>query len=437
MSSRFISSKPIDRRTLLRGAGAVALSLPFLEAMGPSLSQRALAKERRNDKNSPKRFVAINAGLGFHGPHLFPTSPGKLTDSTPYLSCLSDNLASMTLFSGLSHPAQQGNNGHASELTFLTSAQRPGLSGFKNTISLDQLIADQCGPETRFPYFALTTRSGSSLSWTANGVPIPGESSPSALFQAMFIEGSKGEVEKQMQDLRRGKSILDTIGERARSMEAKLGSSDQAKLNEYLAAIRDLESRLQQSEGWIQRPKPKVEAKLPKDIADKNQIIGRQKLIYDIMAMAIETDSTRVLTFELGGLNSVPNVQGVSQDWHGLSHHGKDDAKISELKLIEAAEFKAFDGFLSRLRNTTEGDSNLLDQTAVLFGSNLGNASSHDWHNLPIIVAGGGYQHGSYVAHDAADNTPLANLFVSLAQRMDIETDAFGSSTSAGVRGLS
>ncbi len=153
-----------------------------------------------------------------------------------------------------------------------------------------------------------------------------------------------------------------------------------------------------------------------------------------MIVLALQTDSTRTITYQLSGMNSVPTIPGVKSDWHGLSHHGKDPDKIEELKIIEEAEFVAFNEFLNKLRSIEENGRTLLDHTAVLFGSNLGNASAHDWHNLPIIVAGGGYKHGSYVAHDASNNTPLANLFVDLAQRMGVEIDQFGSSTAAGVQ---
>ena len=175
---------------------------------------------------------------------------------------------------------------------------------------------------------------------------------------------------------------------------------------------------------------------MPKDATDKNAAIEKQRLMYDIIALALQTDSTRTITFQLGGLNSVPDVPGVDSDWHGLSHHGKDPDKIDELKLIEEAEFTAFNEFLTKTRAVEENGRSLLDHTAVMFASNLGNASAHDWHNLPIVVAGGGYKHGQYTAHDPKNNTPLANLFVDIAQRMGVETDTFGSSTAAGVTGL-
>lgn len=422
---------PIQRRQMLRSAGAAAIALPLLESMQSSATAHGCSGGA-----VPRRTVVMNAGLGFHAPHLFPEQEGRLTAATPYLRKLKDNLDKISLFSGLSHPDQQGNNGHASSLTFLTSAPRPGLAGFRNSISLDQLIAQRIGHLTRYPFLALSTRGGSSLSWTSSGVSIPGQSSPSKLFQAMFVDGTKEEVDKEIAALRRGRSILDTVSGRAREIENQISKRDRRKLEEYLSSIRDLERRLQQSEGWIRKPKPQVQAEQPDDIADQNMAIERQRLLYGLIALTLQTDSTRTVTFELGGLNSVPKIPGVSNDWHNLSHHGKDPDKISELRLIEEAEFVVFNEFLTKLRGIEEDGQSLLDHTAVLFASNLGNASSHDWHNLPIVVAGGGYKHGSYVAHDEKNNTPLANLFVSLAQRMGLEVDSFGSSTAVGIRGL-
>jgi hypothetical protein len=275
------------------------------------------------------------------------------------------------------------------------------------------------------------------MSWTSSGVEIPGETSPARLFKALFIDGTEQEVAAELRQLQRGRSILDTVLGEAKKLDQTLGSRDRRKLDEYLTAVRDLESRLQQSQGWATRPKPQVDAEAPKDIADRNDAIGKQRLMYDMIVLALQTDSTRTVTFQLSGMNAVPsNIPGVSNDWHNLSHHGKDPAKIDELRIIEEAEFKAFNDFLTKLKSVEENGRPLLAHTAVLFGSNLGNASSHDWHNLPVVVAGGGFRHGGYVSHDEKNNTPLANLFVPLAQQMGLEIDRFGSSTAAGVRGL-
>ncbi|MFT6861975.1 MAG: hypothetical protein ACJAVK_000529 [Akkermansiaceae bacterium] len=429
MNAPYVSTRDaLSRRHFLRGLGT-ALALPALEAMSPVFGAQTATGPVR-------RFVAMNASLGFHGPGLFPESPGRGYALTPYLEKIKAHRDDFTLFSGLSHPNQGGNNGHASELTWLTSAQRPGLAGFKNSISIDQLMARHLRGQTRVSHLALTT-THNSLSWTESGVQIPAERSPSRIFKELFIDGTGKEVAKELAELERGHSILDTVMEDAKKMARTLGPQDREKLEQYFSSVRDLENSFEQSEEWAMRPKPEVKDQPPVDISDNNDILAKQRQMYHLIALALQTDSTRVATFGLGALNSPPSeIAGVSQDWHNLSHHGKDDAKINELKLIEEAEFTVFNEFLTRLKKTPEGSGNLLDATAVLFGSNLGNASSHDWRNLPVILAGGGYRHGAYVAHDPKENTPLANLFVPLAQRMGVAIENFGSSSKTTLRGL-
>jgi hypothetical protein len=424
----FAARRHLSRRTFLRGSGA-ALALPLLDAMTPAFTRAA------DRPAAPRRLVAVCATLGFHTPFLVPTATGPGYALTPYLEALKDHRDRLTVFSGLSHPDQGGANGHSSELTWLTAARRPGLAGFRNTVSLDQVVAERVGPQTRFPYLALTT-SSESLSWTANGVPIPGEASPARLFQQLFVTGTPAEVRAQVRGLARGRSILETVAGEARRLDRTLGPADRQKLDEYLTAVRGLEGRLQESEGWATRPKPAVDARPPTDVQNRNDAIGRARLMYEMVALALRTDSTRAVTLRLSGLNAVPVVDGVTNDWHNLSHHGQDPAKIDELKKIELAEFAALAEFLGRLRGVAEGGATLLDRTAVLYGSNLGNASSHDWRNLPILVAGGGFRHGQHLAFDRQNNTPLCNLFVSLARWMGVEADRFGSSTAAGVTGF-
>jgi hypothetical protein len=421
---------PLARRHFLRGTGAAMLGLPLLEAMMPHRLAAGTAETL-----PPKRFVALCATLGFHGPFFFPSSAGPRYQPSPYLQRLEAHRQEFTVFSGLSHPEQQGNNGHASELTWLTAARRPGLAGFRNTVSLDQLIAEQVGGETRFPSLVLST-SGRSMSWTANGVEIPGETSPARLFKALFINGTDAEVADDMRRLQRGRSILDTVLGEAKKLEQRVGVADRRKVNEYLAAVRDLEQRLEQSQEWAVRPKPSTAAEPPRDITDRHDAIGKQRLLSDMIVLALESDATRTITFQLSGMNAVPTIPGVQNDWHNLSHHGKDPAKIEELRVIEEAELAAFNDFLSRLKGVEEQGRTLLDRTIVLFGSNLGNASSHDARNVPTLVAGGGFRHGQHVAHDETSNTPLSNLFVAIARQMGLETETFGSSTATGIRGF-
>ncbi|MEQ1748355.1 MAG: DUF1552 domain-containing protein [Prosthecobacter sp.] len=409
------TKRHLSRRAFLRGAGTV-LSLPFLEAMTPAFA--------RATTQPPKRFVAMCATLGFHTPFLHPKETGVGYTITPYLEPLKDLRDDFTVISGLEHAEQNGANGHTSEFTWLTSAKHPGLAGFKNTISIDQLIAEKIGTQTRFPSLVLGTGS-ESLSWSASGVPLPAESSPSKAFQQLFIDGTPVEVKSQMSGLKRGRSILDTVMGQAKKLERELGKRDQEKLDEYFSAVRELESRLMQNEEWAQKPKPKVDAKPPTDIQSRTDAIGKMKLMQDLIVLALQTDSTRTVTLRLSGMNAVPEIEGVSHDWHNLSHHGQDPAKIEELKVIELAEFRAFSDFLTKLKTTQENGVPMLNNTSVLFGSNLGNASAHNTKNLPLLLAGGGFKHGRHLAVDPQKQV-FSNLCVTMAQRMGLETDKFG-----------
>lgn len=417
ISMNIASKRHLDRRAFLRGSGTL-LALPFLEAMVPAFATRAQAAVGR----PPPRFIAMCATLGFHTPFLFPKETGATYALTPYLEPLQDLRGDFSVISGLQHEEQNGANGHTSEMTWLTSAKHPGLAGFKNTVSIDQYIAEQIGSQTRFPSLILGTGS-ESLSWSASGVPLPAESSPSKAFQQLFVDGTPAEITAQVRGLKRGRSILDTVMGQAKKLHTELGKRDQEKLDEYFSAVRDLEGRLVQNEAWIQKPKPKIDAKPPSDIQSRTDAIGKMKLMQELMVLALQTDSTRTITLRLSGMNAVPEIEGVKNDWHNLSHHGQDPAKIEELKVIELAEFTAFAEFLRKLKTAA-----LLDSTAVLFGSNLGNASAHSTANLPLLFAGGGFRHGRHLAIDKNKHV-FSNLFVSQAQRMGVETDQFGFST--------
>jgi hypothetical protein len=383
--------------------------------MVPAFATRAQAINAQ----PPQRFIAMCATLGFHTPFLFPKETGADYTLTPYLEPLKDLKNDFSVISGLQHEEQNGANGHTSEMTWLTSAKHPGLAGFKNTISIDQLIAEKIGSQTRFPSLILGTGSDS-MSWSASGVPLPAEPSPSNAFRQLFVDGTKLEVEAQVRGLTRGRSILDTVMAQAKNLRAELGKRDQEKLDEYFSAVRDLEGRLVQNEAWVQRPKPKVDAKPPTDIQSRTDAIGRMNLMFDLIVLALQTDSTRTMTLRLSGMNAVPEIEGVKNDWHNLSHHGQDPQKIEELKVIEKAEFNALAAFLTKMKSAS-----LLDSTSVMFGSNLGNASAHSTANIPLLLAGGGYRHGRHIAIDKGKHV-FSDLFVSLAQRMGAEVGQFG-----------
>jgi hypothetical protein len=424
----------LSRRAFLHGTGAL-LALPWLEAMLPAFATRTQAAAATTP---PRRFLAMNYGLGFHGPHLFPSEAGREYKLTPYLELLKEHRSDFTIFSGLSHAEQNGANGHTSELTWLTTAKHPGLPGFRNSISLDQLLIEKLNPDTRYHALVLNVGGNDSMSWTANGVNIPAESSPSKLFAQLFVDGTPAEVQAQLRELKRGRSILDTVNGEAKKLHRELGKRDQEKFDQYLTSVRELETRIQANEAWAQRPKPKVDAKPPTDVQDRTDIIARTRLMHDLMVLAFQTDSTRFITYKAGGMNAVPKIDGVKQDWHNLSHHGQDDMKIEELTIIEKAEFAEMARLLSLLKGVKEGARTLLDQTIVLAGSNLGNASSHSWRDVPVIVAGGGFKHGQHVVAGGKgnDNARFANLFVQIAHRLDVGIDRFGSSTAPSVKGF-
>jgi hypothetical protein len=412
-------SNRICRRSLLRGAG-VTLTLPWLEAMQPRNSRAAEAAE------PPRRMICINTTLGLHTPYLFPTATGRDYELTPYLEPIQNLRDQFTVFSGLSHPEVDG--GHPAELCYLTSAPHPRADNFRNTISLDQFAIEQLVPDTRFGSLVLASSSSRGLSFTRSGVPIPADERPSRIFRNMFVNGTPAEVDQQVQRLKQGQSVLDAVLSEANDFQRELNQQDLNKLEEYFTSVREVEQRMVKAQEWARRPKPEVSSKPPVDIANAVDVPARVRLMIDLMHLAIQTDSTRFITFGLNGLNAVPTIPGVTQDWHNLSHHGQDPAKLSELKVVELQQMQLFGELLAKLGDSSEGSGSLLDRTIVLFGSNLGNASSHDNKNMPIIVAGGGFQHGQHLAFDPLKNPPLCNLYVQLLRRLGANVDSFGSS---------
>jgi len=293
---------------------------------------------------------------------------------------------------------------------------------------MDQIAAEKIGLQTR--HASLVLGSGSTgLSWSNGGVEIPSISSPSAVFSKMFLEGNATQKAAARRWLHEGRSILDLTADTARSLERTLGARDREKLDQYFSAVRETEQRLHKAEEWENKPKPKVEAAPPTDIESLSDVVGRTRLLYEVIHLALQSDSTRVITLNQTVPPGVPPVEGVTQGYHNLSHHGRDPGKITELALVEMEQIKAFRDFLAKLHGASEGDGTLLDQTMVLLGSNLGNASSHSNENLPILLAGGGFKHGQHLPFSQTRNVPLANLFVTMLQRLGLETDRFASSS--------
>ena len=408
----------LNRRTFLQSTG-VAMALPWLESMQP-----AWAKEQA----PPKRMVFICNTLGLHAPALFPKKTGADYELTDYLSIIKAHQKDFTLFSGLSHPGQGGE--HLCEMTWLSAAPNPGMDGFQNSISVDQYAAGKLGYVTRFPSVSLSSNNTKkSQSYTNSGVMIPAEYRPSRMFAKMFLSGKPEEIARQKQKLAEGRSVLDELLDQTRALLKTAPAADRERLQEYFDSVRIAENDLAEAQAWIDRPKPQVEAQAPLDIFDQTDLIGRIRLLLNLVPLIVQTDSSRVISIVIQHNHGMPQIAGVESEHHNLSHHGRDPKRIEQLLKIERAIVNCFGDFLAAMKAKREGNGTLLDNTLTLFGSNLGNASAHDPRNNPILLAGGGLIHGRYLAHDPKNNTPLCNLFLHILNQMGLETEKFAGST--------
>ncbi|MBH54127.1 MAG: hypothetical protein CMI18_07250 [Opitutaceae bacterium] len=437
LSAPFVSTRQaLSRRKFLRNAG-IALSLPMLDAMRPAFAN--ISSKAASQAVVPRRMLAVCNNLGLLSDHFFPKDSGFGYQLSPYLEVLQEHRDDFTVFSGVSHPDVDG--GHPADNCFLTAAPGPASGGFRNTISLDQLMAESIGHQTRFPMFTLGVNVSTgirSLSWTASGVMIPCEQSASDVFKRMFFQATPEETEEQVRKLELGQSILDTVGDQAKSLQRDLGNADQQRLEQYFGSVRDLEKRMEASKEWEYRPKPKTDASVPLDPTSPRDYMDKVRLMYEISRLAFQSDSTRVISLMLDSVNSPAiKVDGktVSDGYHNLSHHGKSEDKLAQLEVIDLWHMKLMAELLGDMKAFEEDGETLLDRTMILYGSNLGNAHAHTCLNLPTILAGGGFIHGQHLVFDIQRNYPFPNLFVSMLQRMGIETDKFASS-SGTMRGL-
>jgi len=433
------TQRAVSRRRFLQGTG-IALSLPLLDAMRPAFADTVKAGPAAAAASSkPRRMFAICNNLGLLPENFFPTEAGAGYTPSPYLELLKEHRSDLTVFSGVSHPEVDG--GHPADNCFLTAAPHPGSGGFRNTISLDQYIAERIGHLTRFPSLNLgvnVQQGVRSLAWTGSGVLIPCEETPSDVFRRLFLQGSAAETEKQVRRLELGRSILDSVAGQARDLQRKLGTHDRERLDQYFTSVRELEQRLQMSREWERKPKPTVTASIPLDPASPREYMEKVRLMYDLARLAFETDSTRSVALLLDSVNSPVIDLGetkLSEAYHNLSHHGRSAAKLAQLKAIDEWHMKLLANLFGELKKVREDGETLLDRTMILYGSNLGNANTHVTTNLPTLFAGGGFKHGQHLAFDRERNYPLPNLFVSMLQRLGIEADRFASSTGT-MRGL-
>jgi len=411
---------PVSRRHFFK-AGAVSLALPALNAMLP----RGLRAEA---PASPKRLLLIGRNLGLHAPFLFPATAGLNYESTRYLQHLENHRGKFTLFSGVSH---LNYNNHHSEAGLFTGVNwdriKEPAKRHHNGISLDQYAAERIKADTRYRNLVIGPPVQWNFSWNEKGVPVPTERSPSQVFRQLFINGGQNEVAAEIHRLKTGRSILDQVGEEAKSFGKKLGAEDRERLDLMFGSIRETEQNLLRSEAWVNRPKPAVDYSAPKADPNSEEIIARETLWFDITRLAFQTDSTRVTLLTMGDAGRA-KIDGLTLGHHDASHHGKDETKIEQLALIEETELKQLSRFLTTMEEVREGGASLLDSTSILNVSNLSNASAHTCENLPVLLAGGGYKHQGHVVRDPKNNTPLSNLFVRMLQQIGIEADRFGAS---------
>ncbi len=407
----------LSRRTFLRGAG-FAVALPLLEGMRPAFGAASAPAK------TPRRLVGLETNMGILPQYFFPEKAGPDYEATPYLQKLARHRKNMTVFSGVSLPGVTG--GHAAEKCFLTGTPHPERGGFRNWVSIDQVAAEQLGGETRYPSLtlAMTSEGGQTLSFTRSGAAISAERSPKKLFQRLFVQGKAEEVEAGAEALRQGRSMLDFVGEQSKRLGPSLSEADRQRLEQYLTSVRELEKRLQSAEAWEYKPKPKVDAQPPADIDDGREFVKKTRLMFDVMRLALETDSSRIITLFID-----------TTVIHNITHHGNRPEVLAELRSKEEGQFDALADFLNGLEDAKEDGQSLLDRTMVLYGTCMGSANSHSNVNLPVLLAGGGFKHGKHLAFDPKNNYPLTNLYVSMLQRLGVETGEFSTSkgTMAGL----
>jgi len=283
-----------NRRQFLR-AGSAVLALPFLEALAPRIARGASAPP-------PKRMVCIMTNTGMIAENFFPAATGKDFAPSRYLSHLEPVRGRYTVMNGLSHPDNSG--GHVVEKSFLTGARFPSSAVFKNSISIDQLAAESLGHHTRFPFLALGVNGQHDglLSVSRDGVFIPPDLSPAKVYQRLFTPDTAEESEQRMREIGQRVSTLDFVNEKAKRLSRNLGVEDRARLDQYLTSVRELEQRLEQARVWQKREKPHVAAPAPQDILDNTQDVDRARLMYDMALLALQSDSTRIITLYLNPL---------------------------------------------------------------------------------------------------------------------------------------
>ena len=423
---------PVTRRYFLRAAG-VTLALPLLPSLTPRVlgagtAVRASRTGAAVGAKRPVRMVAIGNMLGFYGPEFFPKKTGPDYELPSLLQPLAPHRRDLTLYSGLDHGVK---GGHFAIHAFLSGVRQVDAKGMpEGNISVDQRAAETVGGATRFPSLAIGSEDGihggCMMCWTRSGTRVPPIPNPKELFRKLFISDNAGDRERTADRFALHGSILDAVNSDAKSLTRQLGKRDQEKLDEYFTSVRDVEKQMELGKRWANVPKPHPGIKEPENTG----FVSDLPVIYDLIALALQTDSTRIATLEVGG-DFEASAFGLRAGYHALSHHGQVQASIEGLLKLEAYQMEQFARFLAKLKSIEDGDGRLLDHTMVLFGSGMGNANAHTNTNLPIIFAGGGYRHGEHKAfpEKGLGRVPLSNLYLSMLQRFGVEINRFALST--------
>mgnify|MGYP001305740936 CR=1 FL=1 len=409
------------RRRFLQGFGGSLLALPLLEANSAS-----------GTFASPKRITATGIFYGFVPQNFHPQKTGRNFQSPLLLKPLESHRNNYSVFSGLDHNLSGGHNATKFFLSGIPTNQSKGFA--EANISIDQKAANFVGGQTRYSSLSLDSDRGNehTLSWTRNGNNVQPIRSLEKLYRMLFRKENlqtRNQAERQLEDR---KSILDLAKFQADQFKKGLGQSDADKLDQYFTSVREFERRIEQSSLWLDKEKPKTDYALPRG-ADSLTLKERTPLFYDLMTLALQTDSTRVISLAFTNLGKENGgLSGVNQGYHTLSHHGQVQAAIDELSIIESFHVAQFSRFLGKLKQVVEPNGkSLLDSTMTLLGSGMSNANSHSNRDLPVLLAGGGFKHGQHLhfARSGKQSTPLCNLYLSMLQNFGLEVDRFNTSS--------
>jgi hypothetical protein len=439
----------IPRRTFLRGMGTV-IALPVLDAMLPSV--RALADTvgaTTTPAGFPKRMAFVYTPNGANMAQWAPKGVGTDYELSPTLAPLAAHKADMTVISGLAQHKAFGNGDgggdHArASSTFLTGCQaKKSASDIHIGISVDQVAANAIGDQTRFPSLELSCDLGQeagscdsgyscayqfNISWRSETQPMNPEIEPKAAFDRLFGGGSSDESrEARLLRARQNKSVLDYVLDQTKGLERSLGTNDRRKLDEYLTAIREVEKRIDQNG----RMPPPVPEGAVGDLNAEYTFERHMRLMFDIMTLSFQTDSTRISTFLVshdGGNRPYP-FAGVTAGHHSTSHHGGNAEKLKMLAKIDTWHTTQFAYFLDKLKSVKEGDGTLLDNCMIMYGKGISDPQEHDHVNLPTIVAGRAGGTITPGRHLKISDTPSANLYMSMLERMGVRADRFADST--------